>query len=118
MTAARRVVTVTRFIFKFLFVIDTLEMPKRTLYIKGYKLDRQKIRAVFKRKDGESEESYDVKWIRPIINSIPETAYSYVGNGLEPDGHLNLVLVLEDGYDEAALKASDVRTLRRFHGGR
>jgi hypothetical protein len=82
-------------------------MPKR---IKGYKLDRQKIRAVSKRRDGESEESYDFKWIQPIINYIPETAYSYVGNGLEPDGHLNLVLVLEDGYDEAALKASDVRT--------
>ena len=44
-------------------------MPKRILYIKGYKLDRQKIRT-----------------------------------------HLNLVLVLEDGYDEAALKASDVQT--------
>ena len=43
-------------------------MPKRILYIKGYKLDRQKIRT-----------------------------------------HLNLVLVLEDGYDEAALKASDVQ---------
>jgi len=65
---------------------------------------------VFKRKDGESEESYDFKWIKPIINSIPETAYSYVGNGLEPDGDLNLVLVLEDEYDEAALKASDVQT--------
>ena len=84
-------------------------MPKRILYIKGYKLDRQKIRTVFKRKDGEPEESYDFKWIKPIINTIPETAYSYVGNGLEPDGHLNLVLVLEDGYDEAALKASDVQ---------
>lgn len=83
-------------------------MPKRSLYIKGYKLDRQKIHAVLKRKDGESEaQSYDFKWIKPIV---PETAYSYVGNGLEPDGHLNLVLVLEDGYDEAALKASDVQT--------
>ncbi|KIL57534.1 hypothetical protein M378DRAFT_171668 [Amanita muscaria Koide BX008] len=48
-----------------------LEMPKRILYIKGYKLDRQKIRAVFKRKDSESEESYDSKWIKPIINSMP-----------------------------------------------
>ncbi|KAK2462570.1 hypothetical protein APHAL10511_005413 [Amanita phalloides] len=83
-----------------------MRCPNEILYIKGYKLDRQKIRAVFKRKDGESEESYDFKWIKPIINSIPETAYSYVGNGLEPHGHLNLVLVLEEGYDEAALKGS------------
>ncbi|KAF8623890.1 hypothetical protein AX15_006145 [Amanita polypyramis BW_CC] len=92
-------------------------MPKPVLYIKGYKLDRQKIRAVFKRKDGESEESYDFKWIKPIINSIPETPYSYVGNGLELDGHLNLVLVLEDGYDEAALGASDVQILETLPQG-
>ena len=84
-------------------------MPQKIFYIKGYKLDRQKIRATFKREDNEPEKIYDFAWVRPIIDSIPETAYKYVGNGLEPDGHLNLVLVIEDGYDEAALKASEVQ---------
>ena len=60
------------------------------------------------KRDNESEELYDFNLIQPIAKSIPEITYNYVGNGLEPDGNLNMVLVLEDGYDEAALKASDV----------
>jgi len=39
----------------------------------------------------------------PIITHTPETAYEYIGSGTEPDGKLNLVLVLEDGYDRMAL---------------
>jgi hypothetical protein len=78
-------------------------MAKRMLYLKGYKLDRQKIRSRFPREDYESEDNYELNYYKPIITHIPETAYKYVGCGVESDGHLNLVLVLEDGYDQTAL---------------
>ncbi|KIL57681.1 hypothetical protein M378DRAFT_87580, partial [Amanita muscaria Koide BX008] len=44
-----------------------------------------------------------------ITESIPRTAYEYVGCGVEPDGHLNLVLVLMEGYDEAKMKECGIK---------
>ena len=72
---------------------------KRTLYIKGYKVDREKIRDTFPREAHEPEETYEFAWYRPIINNIPESSYKYFGCGLEADGRYILVLVIEDGYD-------------------
>ncbi|KAF8343535.1 hypothetical protein F5887DRAFT_1075657 [Amanita rubescens] len=60
-------------------------MTKRTLYIKGYKLDRQKIRNTFPREEHEPDENYELAWYRLIVEGIPETAYKYVGCGVEPD---------------------------------
>jgi hypothetical protein len=54
-------------------------MAKRTLYLKGYKLDRQKIRSRFPIEDYESEDNYELNYYRPIVINIPETAYKYVG---------------------------------------
>jgi hypothetical protein len=79
-------------------------MIKRILYIQGYKLDPQKIRHTFPREEHEPDETYEFTWYQPIIELIPETAYKYVGCGVEPDGHLNLVLVLNEGNDEAKMK--------------
>ena len=80
------------------------KMEDRTLYLKGYKLDRQKIRSQFPKQDFEPEDNYELSYYTPIIDSMPETAYKYVGCRVEPNGHdLNLVLVLEDGYDQTAL---------------
>ena len=80
------------------------EMDERTLYIKGYKLDRQKIRSEFPKDDDDPEGNYEFRYFTPIIDNIPEIACKYVGCGVEPNGHdLNLVLVLEDGYDRTAL---------------
>lgn len=73
------------------------------LFLKGYKLDLQKIRSRFPRRDHQSEENYELSYIRPIMSMIPREAYLYVGCGVEPNGRLNLVLVLEDGYDRTAL---------------
>jgi len=84
-------------------------MTKRTLYIKGYKLDRQKIRNTFPREEHEPDENYELAWYRLIVEGIPETAYKYVGCGVEPDGHLNLVLVLDDGYDKLKMKEISVK---------
>jgi len=84
-------------------------MDERTLYIKGYKLDCQKIRSEFP-KDDDDPENYEFSYFTPIIDNIPEIAYKYVGCGVEPNGYdLNLVLVLEDGYDLTAL--DDVYTV-------
>jgi hypothetical protein len=84
-------------------------MPKRTFYLKGYKLDREKIRHTFPKEDGDPDENYELLWYQPIINQIPETVYKYVGGGVEADGHLNLLLVLEDGYDKAPLTKGDFK---------
>jgi hypothetical protein len=75
------------------------------LYIKGYKLDHQKIRSQFPKEGPEGETNYELSYHIPIINTIPETAYKYVGCGVESDGDLSLVLVLEDGYDRTALES-------------
>jgi hypothetical protein len=83
-------------------------MANQRFYIKGYKLDSEKIRQTFSRKPDLPEETCDIYWYQPIVEYIPDTAYRYVGCGLEPDGHYNLVLVLDDGDDEAALKKTDV----------
>ena len=74
------------------------------LYLKGYKLDGKKIRSRFPRGEFDLDEHYETHYYLPIINNIPETAYKFVGCGVEPDGHLVLVLVLEDGYDRKALE--------------
>jgi hypothetical protein len=94
-------------VFPFKFFLSDLLMSHRSkqmLYLKGYKLDRQKIRSRFPKEGFEAETSYELSYYIPIITHIPETAYKYVGCGVESDGHLNLVLVLEDGYDRTALE--------------
>ena len=83
-------------------------MAERKFYIKGYKLDPEKIRQTFSRKPDLPEETCDIYWYQPIVDYIPGDAYRYVGSGIEPDGHHNLVLVLDDGNDEVALKKTDV----------
>ncbi len=89
-------------------------MAKPVLYIKGYKLDHQKMRSQFSRRDDEWGDNYELGYYDPIITLIPETAYKYIGSGMEPDGKLNLVLVLEDedGYDRKALECPQTRFLR------
>ena len=84
-------------------------MTKRTLYIMGYKLDRQKIRNTFPREEHQPDDNYELAWYRPIVERIPETAYKYVGCGVEPNGRLNLVLVLEDGYHKSKLQEIGVK---------
>ncbi|KAI9466927.1 hypothetical protein BJY52DRAFT_1219783 [Lactarius psammicola] len=74
-------------------------MAKQVWYLEGYKLDQ----------DYESEDNYELNYYKPIVVHIPESAYKYVGCGVDSDGHLILVLVLEDGYDQKAL--DDVITL-------
>lgn len=71
-------------------LVDTLEMANQKLYIKGYKLDPEKIRKTFSRKPDLLEATCNIYWYQPIVDYFPEDAYRYVGCGLEPDGHYNL----------------------------
>lgn len=56
-------------------------------------------------------------WYSAILDCIPEIAYKYVGRGVESDGHLNLVVVIEDGRDEEASKKGNVEPEDEILGG-
>ena len=53
-------------------------MAKPALYIKGYKLDDQKIRSRFPRKDHESEHNYELSYYDSIIFQKQPTSTSDV----------------------------------------
>ena len=82
----------------------------KCLYLKGFKLDPEKIRRRFPREAHEPDQGYEFTWYQAILETIPPTAFLYVACGVEPDGNLNLMVVLEDGYDEVALKKTPVET--------
>jgi hypothetical protein len=46
-------------------------MSKRTFYLKGFRLDREKIRHTFPKEDGDLDENDELLWYQPIINQIP-----------------------------------------------
>ncbi|KAI9443170.1 hypothetical protein H4582DRAFT_1922870 [Lactarius indigo] len=73
------------------------------MVLKGYNLNRQKIRSQFPRDELDTEVNYKSSYYESILAYVPDTAYKYVGYGAEPDGKINMVLVLEDGYDRKAL---------------
>jgi hypothetical protein len=70
-----------------------METSKLTFFLKGFKLDREKIRRQFPREENEPEGSYELSWYTVILDCITATAYKYIGLGMESDGHLNLVVV-------------------------
>jgi len=87
-----------------------METSKPTFFLKGFKLDRKKIRHQFPREENEPEGNYELSWYPVILDCIPATAYKYIGLGVESDGHLNLVVVIEDGRDEGVLKQGSLET--------
>ncbi|KAH9075552.1 hypothetical protein EDB83DRAFT_2350622 [Lactarius deliciosus] len=78
------------------------------LYLKGYKLDREKIRSRFPRDSLDTAANYELSYYKPILEDVPDTVYQYIGCGMEPNGEIIVVLVLEDGYDRSALEANDI----------
>ncbi|KAH9013046.1 hypothetical protein EDB84DRAFT_1278398 [Lactarius hengduanensis] len=83
-------------------------MVRSGLYVKGYKIDREKIRARFPRDELDTATNYELSYYKPILEDIPDTVYQYIGCGREPNGEIIVVLVLEDGYDRSALEANDI----------
>jgi hypothetical protein len=79
------------------------------LYLKGYRLDDDKIAKRF-----NIEHTTDLKFA--IIRCIERDAYRYIASGLEPNGKLNVIIVLAGGNDaveltQSAMPASADRTL-------
>jgi hypothetical protein len=68
--------------------------------IKGYKLDHDKLAKRF----GRRRDDPDNTRFMPIVRKFPRGSYKYIGVGEEQDGHLSLVVVLEDGYDKERLE--------------
>ena len=84
-------------------------MLEPVFYIQGYKIDPQKIRELL-HEENEPDENRASNWYDYILTRIPETAYKYVGTGVEPDGTSILVLVLEIGQDEAKMRKHGIKT--------
>lgn len=81
-------------------------------YVKGYKIDRKKVASMIKVDPADREVD---EYIRVIVYMFPRTAYKYIASAKEPnipidqkDGHRALVIVLEMGDDENALKEMDI----------
>jgi len=80
-------------------------------YVKGYKIG-QKVACMVEvdRLDPEVDE-----YIRVIVHQLPRTAYKYIATAKEhnlpvdqKDGHIALIIVLEVGEDEKALKEKEI----------
>lgn len=81
------------------------------LYLKGYKLDNEKIRSRFPREPEDSDKddlNYVLSFYEPIIDSIPRTAYKHLLSGRDSDNNPVLVFVFELGYDQKALEGITV----------
>ena len=76
------------------------------VYIKGYKVDRDKLKATY----GSREDDPENTRFLAIWEKFP-LDFKYLGNGREPDGNIALVLVLEDGYDRDSLDKTVIPSL-------
>jgi hypothetical protein len=75
------------------------------MYLKGYKLDCEKIRSRFPREPKDlDDEEYELGYFGPIIDSIPRTAYERLLSIEDSDGTPILVFVLEIGYNRKTLE--------------
>ena len=76
------------------------------IYIKGYKVDRDKLKAKYGSREDDPE---NVRFLS-IWQKFP-LHFKYLGNGRESDGSIALVLVLEDGYDRESLEQAVIPPL-------
>ena len=83
-------------------------MSEPTVYIKGYKVDRDKIKATYGTREDDPE---NIRFLA-IWEKFP-LPFKYLGIGWEPDESVAfaLVLVLEDGYDRQALEKTVIPSL-------
>jgi hypothetical protein len=73
------------------------------LYIKGYKVNLDKITRLY---GVTSEEDPDNTRFLDIVRIFPRESYKYIGGGFESDGRLEFVVVLDEGNDKATLENS------------
>ena len=72
-------------------------------YIKGYKVDLEKVTRLYGSTDAEDPDN--TRFVH-IVRLFPRESYKYIGGGMEPNGNLAFVVVLDDGNDKARLEAS------------
>jgi len=85
------------------------EMPepsRRILFLKGFKLDGVKIQRYGYHPT--EEDPTNTRYYRRITSLIPRTAYKYIGAGVEENGDVCLVVVMEDGWDKEKLQNNDM----------
>jgi len=74
---------------------------QKQLFIKGFKIDREKIKKRFNTKKGDPAYA---RILFTITDWVPREAYLYIGVGIEQDESFSSVFVLDDGYDREALE--------------
>ncbi len=77
-------------------------MSESEFFIKGYKVDREKLAKRFGHREADPENTRFL----PIARLFPRESYKYIAAGEEPDEHISLVVVLEDGPDKSSLENS------------
>ena len=82
--------------------ISLSRMSGREFYIKGYKLDRDKISKFPPWPNDPNNTRFLDLW-----KEFPEP-FLYLENGLEPDGEINLVVVLADGYNKEEVEKTPI----------
>jgi hypothetical protein len=93
-----------------------LQMPmeydseSEQLYIKGYKLDDEKICQRVLREADDIGPNWQFNWYHAILECIPRSAYIEIGLGREPSGEHVTVIVLDRGYDKKKLEQEPVHT--------
>ena len=71
-------------------------------YIKGYKLDRDKLTRRF----GNDPDDPLCMRFHDMVRIFPRECYRYIGAGRQLDGRFCLVIVLVDGNDKAKLEST------------
>ena len=81
-------------------------------YVKGYKIDRKLVASMIEVDPVDREVD---EYIRAIVHMFPRTSYKYIASAKErnvpidqKDGHRALVIVLEVGDDEKALREKKI----------
>jgi len=80
------------------------------LYIKGYKLDNEKIRRYIPKEPDDTGANWHFNWYYAILDNIPRSAYIEISLGIEPSGRHVTVIVLDHGYDKQTLEKEPVQT--------
>jgi len=84
----------------------SLNQTQEFFYIKGYKVDLAKLTETYGSRPDDPENSRFLA----IWEKFP-LPFKYLGNGKEPDGHIALVMVIEDGDDRDCLEAKNIPSL-------
>ncbi len=93
-----------------MFLQMPMEYDSEQLYIKGYKLDDEKIHQCVPREADDVAPDWHFNWYHAILECIPRSAYIEIGLGREPSGKYVTVIVLDCRYNKETLEQEPVQT--------